>query len=740
MSHDPILRERARFLLGRHPLVRWLRRAVLGCCFLLVSGAVLCAIYIADQSSYDPHLFALGTGGILALTCGILAIVLIKNRLLRAQCRCVEESLEELADTNWELKESEERARTFLEAQGDVIVRRDAAGRITYANDAYSSLAAAPRETTLGSSAALTVTESSEVSVLPDGTRAYDQKVVTSDGARWIAWREVAVRTGTGSPEVQSVGRDITDRVTAERALAEARDLAEAANRAKSRFLAVVSHEIRTPLNGILGMTDLLLDTPLSPEQITYATATKTSADTLLALIEEVLDLSKIEAGKLELDPRPFGLAALIEEIVELLAPRAQAKGLEIASYVDERLPERVIGDAGRLRQVLLNLAGNGLKFTEQGGVSVIVEPSPDRDQITFLVSDTGMGITPDAQQRIFLDFEQGDLGPAQQYSGTGLGLAISRQIVERMGGRLSVDSTVGIGSTFRFTAVLRSHADAALLIAPDLQNAAVLIVAPNNIEAALIGRRLRRWGARVELASSGESAGHLLNDRTWDAILVDQALGTPAACRLALASAHIGHRIVLTTPADRAELPVLKEGGFTGYLVKPIRAASLAARLRDDQTFDLAPPPFAAETECRADTASNGMSILVAEDNGINALLTRVLLEKLGHRPSIVADGIEAVESWTAARAAGHPFDVVLMDVHMPRLDGVAATTRIRAREALERAGCTPILALTANAFAEDRDACLVAGMDGFLIKPLDRERLAAALSSIASQRCLAA
>src|SRR5262249_4681502 len=232
-------------------------------------------------------------------------------------------------------------------------------------------------------------------------TRVHDQRIEGRDGAHWIAWRDVVIRdVASGASEMQSVGRDITDRAQAQRALAQARDQAEAANRAKGRFLAMVSHERRTPLNGILGMSDLLLDTPLQPQQVAYAKAVKTSGDTLLSLIEEILDFSKIEAGRLDLETRPFGLATLVEETVELLSPRAQAKGLEIAAGIDDALPARVVGDAARLRQVLLNLAGNAVKFTESGGVAITVERTDRADEIRFRVRDTGIGIAPDAQAR----------------------------------------------------------------------------------------------------------------------------------------------------------------------------------------------------------------------------------------------------------------------------------------------------------------------------------------------------
>ena len=682
------------------------------------------------DGDYDPYLFAIGVAALFGAACGTLGILLSRIRQMKRELRALETRLDEAEDRNWESREAQERTKSFFEAQGDVIVRRDGKGAITYANDAFCALAGVPRATLLGSTTTLPVEAQGAAKLLADGTRVHDQKIAAPEGARWIAWREVTVRAD-GDSELQSVGRDVTDRVLAEQALADARDQAEAANRAKSRFLAMVSHEIRTPLNGILGMADLLGDTRLAPEQATYLRAMKTSGATLVSFIEELLDLAKIEAGRLDLTVRPFVLAGFVEETVELLGPRAQAKGLEICGYVDERLPSRLLGDATRLRQVLFNLAGNAIKFTENGGVSIVAEPAAESGRIVIAVCDTGMGIAAGDHGRIFDEFEQADAGPTRQFDGIGLGLTISKRIVERMGGLIDVVSAPGQGSTFRVTMPLRraDDADEEALKVPDLCGQDILIVAPAAIEASLLARRLQRWGARTTIVPDENVASAILPEQPWGTILVDHALGAPASTACMRFAATIERRLVMVTPAARGELATLKEAGFTGYLIKPVRAASLAARLLTAEGFDNGAPAEAAGTPSEA-PSGNGLSILCAEDNEINALLARALLEKLGHRPTIAGSGAAAIECWLAAREAGMPFDRVLMDLHMPGMDGLEATRRIRTLEAENGGSRTPIVALTANASGEDRDACLAAGMDGFVVKPLDRERLIAALA----------
>lgn len=549
--------------------------------------------------------------------------------------------------------------------------------------------------------------------------------------------------------------QDVTLRSDTEQALAQARDEAQAASRAKSRFLATVSHEIRTPLNGILGMADLLLDTPLTPEQKTYTKAVQTSGHTLLSLIEEILDFSKIESGRLDIEARPFALSAMIEDMIELLAPRAHAKGIEIASFVDERLPARVHGDHVRLRQVLLNLAGNAIKFTERGGVAVMVEPGPQPGDIVFKVRDTGIGIAPQDHARIFGEFERagaaaadtglGAAGTGLVAAGTGLGLAISQQIVERMGGRISLDSQPGAGALFQFTLHLPPVDLADSESAPPLLDGqAILIVAPAAIEAALLERRLTRWSARVHCVPDDTALATLLPQGRWDTVIVDHALGAQTLGNVLRLSVAIARRIVLLPPSSRHELDTLTQAGFTGYLVKPVRAASLAAQVQAEGRASV----FAGTQEPVAMTAGvdngarrpQGLSILIAEDNEINALLARALLTRLHHKPVLAAGGADALARFADARNAGRPFDLILMDIHMSGIDGLEAARRIRAIETAQGLPRTPIIALTASALPEHKDACLAAGMDGFLTKPLGRDRLNAVIARHVAAASIAA
>ena len=669
--------------------------------------------------------FALVAGGAAALGVACVAALLHLlhgRRALLRKSAALEDIVETLTDRVFELAESEERHRGLIDAQGDLIVRRDGAGLITFANRAFGELVGLPAADLVGRSHAPLVLDRSEERREPDGSRSTDELIATPSGRRWIAWRHHPVLDGEGrADEMQSVGRDITDRKAAEAALASSRARAESANEAKSRFLATVSHEIRTPLNGIMGMADLLLDTRLSPDQRTYAEAVKSSGEALLALIDEILDFSKIEAGRLDLDTAPFDLLPIIEGAAELLGPRAQAKGLDVATSVAPDVPGRLMGDATRLRQVLLNLAGNAVKFTETGGVTIAA--ARDGDHLVLNVTDTGPGLAPGDVERIFGEFEQGETTFARRHAGTGLGLAISRRIVALMGGTLQVTTAPGAGATFTVRLPMTIAAGPA---EPDerLTGLSVLVVSPSPIEREALTRRLAARGAG---AAACTGPGDIPAEAGWDTAIIDHRLGADGvADALAALAGRARRTVLLVRPAERSAIAGWRERGIGGWLVSPVREASLVMQMRakgEGASEDLAEESAGSGREAKR-AAGPALTVLIAEDNAINALLCRKLVEKLGHRPVWVTDGRAAAATALDPEAR---IDLVLMDMQMPDCDGLSAAKMIRAGEGEGRR--LPIIALTANAFPEDRAAAIAAGMDSFLTKPLDRDRLAEAL-----------
>lgn len=681
-----------------------------------------------ELMSDGPELGWIGLGGMIACAIGIVFGILNRRSIsLHEKAERLEGEVEARDDKIWALQERLSHLTALVDGQDDFVIREDEYGRVTHASAAICTLAGKELHEIVGKPLKLEVLHAGARTQMEDGTRVFDQEISTPAGPRWIAWKESAARDGAGELiEMQRTGRDITARVATERALDEAREQAEAASRAKSRFLAVVSHEVRTPLNGILGMTHLLLETPLSQEQQTYARAVKSSGDALLGLIEEILDFSKIEAGRVELEEAPFDLVELVTEVVELLSPRAQAKGIEIAAQFDARLPHIVSGDASRLRQVLLNLAGNAVKFTDEGGVAVSVERAGGK--IRFSVRDSGPGIDADVQARIFEEFEQGDGTLARKHGGTGLGLAIASRIVERMGGEIALSSAVSGGAVFRFSVELPSMDDGEVS-APDFSATDVLILSPSPVVGPLLAKQLEGWSARVAVADTRSLAETLLPERHWTHCIIDRAFGLDEALALyeaAKRNAAFFH--VLMTPAERRELPALQTQGLASYLIKPVRAASLASRLSDPAADSAKADSLPEKFEIAP--GKDSLSVLVAEDNDINALLVQALLARLGHRVTVVADGAVAVNAVASAHTMGAPYDVVLMDLHLPGMDGLEATRRIRALGGA--AGKIPVVALTANAFAEDRANCLGAGMNGFVVKPVDRRKLEAALGEV--------
>lgn len=671
---------------------------------------------------------ALAFAALLLPAAGALLLLLRQRGGLRRQVASLAHDVEGLNDRLWTLADSEERYRSLIEAQGDLIVRRDGV-RIVYANRAYAALFGAAEQDLVGSEMLLPQLASRPLVLLEGGARSFDECLATYEGERWISWIETAVPGPDGRTLIQRVGRDISARIAGEDALVEARARAEAANEAKSRFLATVSHEFRTPLNGILGMADLLTDTGPDAEQATYVAALRTSGEALLALVDDILDFAKVEAGKLELVAEPFDMVQLVETVAELMAPRAQAKGIELAAHIAPDLPARLVGDRDRLRQILLNLVGNAVKFTEVGGVGLSLARAGEYIEIT--VADTGPGIPADRLETIFGEFEQLDHGAAVGQAGTGLGLAIVRRLARLMGGEVFAESRLGEGATFRVTLPLVAAFDAPEPRIPHWPQHHVLLVSPAPFAARFLAETIRPTGATVSIAGTVEAArAKLGTESTITAVLVDHALGDVPAKELAEAVAASGIRdcLILLSPHARRQFGSPRQAGFSGFLIKPVRTRSLYERLGNG----LQPGPSvaggpAARAAALVRQPGAGLTVLVAEDNEINALLATRTLERFGCTAIWARDGREALRRVEASFAgAAPPLALALLDVRMPVMTGLDCARAIRSLEKrLGRAATLPLVAVTANVSAADKAAAFAAGMDDCLAKPLEREAL---------------
>jgi PAS domain S-box-containing protein len=666
---------------------------------------------------------------------------------LRSLTEKLEASLATVSAINARLHESEVRYKGLVDAQGDAIFRRSPDSRLSYANDAFFKLFGLQRQNAIGHPFAPELHPDSRAPLfgsfagLETGRARvrYDQHVRTAYGWRWIAWEDYAVRDASGRLiEIQSVGRDVTERKALEDALTEARDKAEAASRAKSGFLATMSHEIRTPMNGVLGMARLLMETRLQPEQRTYAEAIQQSGVALLSLIEDILDFSKIESGTVTLEEDEIEPRQIVEGVVELLAPRAHAKGIELVAIISPDAPELIRIDGIRLRQVLTNLVGNAVKFTEKGGVRVDMRPVDGRERrfLRFEVRDTGVGVPAEKRTEIFDEFVQADSSHARRFGGSGLGLAISKRLVAAMGGEIGIDPAPGGGSIFWFTTPAIAIRDANPTEAERLAGYRIAFVTRNAVLREGVTAQIRAAGGEVVgLRLPGAGSEHA--PPTVDAILIDA--GTLSQPELPAWPDSGIRSIVLLTPDARGKLADLKALGFAAYLVKPIRQISLADRIRArpsgaTDTFELPAhgelaqtpiAPVAADPRPKRETRS--LKILLAEDNPINALLTRELLRRRGHEVKEVESGESAIAAMAEER-----FDLVLTDIHMPGLDGIEAARRIRADEIARARIRTPIVALTADVLETGKRACQEAGMDGFLSKPVDPPELDSMLAEL--------
>ena len=650
-------------------------------------------------------------------------------------------------ETERALKESEERYRDLFDNASDLIhsIRPD--GSFAYVNRAWRDrLGYGPAEIeglrvwdVVDPAHHASYRDMFAVVREEDAVLLRELALLTRDGRRIEVEGTESVRFIEGVPAVtRAIFRDVTQRRRADEAMRHAKEQAEQAARTKSEFLANMSHEIRTPMNAVIGMTGLLLDTPLTREQRDFVETVRSAGDTLLAVINDILDYSKIESGRLELEQQPFDIRECVEQALDLLAPDAARKGLELAYAVHPDVPATLIGDITRVRQVLVNLLSNGVKFTESGEVEIAVagaDLGEGRLELHVRVRDTGIGIPRDRLDRLFQSFSQVDASTTRQYGGTGLGLAISRRLAEMMGGSIWVESEPGIGSVFHFTAVtgVGTAQGRQFLRAdqPELRGKRLLVVDDNQTTRRLLEVQARAWGMAVRSAESGPEALAQLDRETFDAAILDMSMPEVDGLRLASEMrAHPGAAalpLVVLSAVGQKGAHAESRLGLAACLSKPVKPVQLYQALMD--AFSGQTKSSQPREERRADprlAERLPLRIVLAEDNVVNQKVALKMLEKMGYRADVAANGVEVLEALQRQH-----YDVVLMDVHMPEMDGFEAAGRIKAEWPEEHR--PRVIGMTALAMEGDRERCLAAGMDDYVSKPVKIEELQRALESCA-------
>jgi two-component system sensor histidine kinase/response regulator len=670
------------------------------------------------------------------------------------------------------LRESEERFRGTFENAAVGIAHLDPTGHILRVNEKCCAIVGYSRDELRGRNFLdfthpddVTTTTEQFAGMLRGDSLGYtiEKRYIRKD--RSTVWAQVAVslqRDAAGQPAYAiGVIQDVSERKRLDAELRRAKDAAEAANRAKDEFLANVSHEIRTPMNAILGMAELTLDTPLTDEQRGYVNIVLASAEGLLSLINDLLDFSKIEAGRVELENADFSLRTVLNQTLRALALRAHKKGIELACQVEQDVPDGLVGDGNRIRQVLLNLIGNAIKFTETGEVIVRVRAQETDQQAVKIhveIADTGIGIAPEKQQTIFQAFEQADSSTTRRYGGTGLGLTISSRLVEMMGGKITVESEVGCGSTFRFG--VRFGRSSRLAAAPaqppvvDLHGLRVLIVDDNATNRTILQGWASAWGMVPTATADGPAAMSALwrgvaSREPFALVLLDARMPGTDGLELAKGISQTPElstcRIILLTSDDRAgDARRDRALRISALLMKPVQQEELldniyrvlshaAAGTEIAESVRATAPDSANEPAAAAEQSSRRLKVLVAEDNRFNQLVIRRMLERRGHAVRVIPNGGE-----TLAALEQSAFDLLLLDVNMPEMDGFEVIRTIREREKIS-GNHIPVIALTALSGQRDRQRCIEAGMDDFLVKPVRAAEVYAALERVIAEHPIA-